>query len=85
MSEVTDANDFYEDDEPVEQIQSAFEGGDKGVTKRPWDVNPLAEAATGTAVAEQPVKKVLVGPVSLRHPNAWPGRSLSHSRDSSRT
>lgn len=85
MTETTDANDFYEDDEPFEKIQSAFERGEKGVTERPGDLSRLGNAITDEAVAEQAVKKVLVGPVSLRHPNAWPGRSQSHSRSSSRT
>lgn len=85
MYEATEANEFYENDEPVEHIQSAFEGGEKGVTKRPSDPGPLSKSTSDRAVAEHPVKKIPVGPVSLRHPNAWPGPSLSHSRDSSRT
>jgi len=36
--------DFYEDDEPVEKIQAAFERGDKGVTERPRDVNQRAKS-----------------------------------------
>jgi hypothetical protein len=30
-----DADDFYEDDEPVEKIMAAFERGEKGVTASP--------------------------------------------------
>ncbi|MFI6508468.1 hypothetical protein ACIBCT_12755 [Streptosporangium sp. NPDC050855] len=30
-----DANEFYEDDEPVEKIVAAFERGEKRVTKHP--------------------------------------------------
>lgn len=29
------ANDFYEDDEPVEDIVAAFERGEKRITQRP--------------------------------------------------
>lgn len=28
-------NDFYEDDEPVEDVRAAFEAGEKGITRRP--------------------------------------------------
>lgn len=28
-------NDFYEDDEPIEEVLAAFERGEKGVTRRP--------------------------------------------------
>jgi hypothetical protein len=30
-----DSDDFYEDDEPVEEIMAAFERGEKGVTAPP--------------------------------------------------
>lgn len=43
--------DFYEDDEPAEEIQAAFERGEKGVTKRPRDLNQRAKSVVDRAVA----------------------------------
>ncbi len=62
MEGVTDPAGFYEDDEPLEKIEAAFERGVKRMTARP--VEPVAVAfscnerlhlqgveATGTTVA----------------------------------
>jgi len=43
------ASDFYEDDEPAERIQDAFDSGEKYVTKRPRDLNQLAKALVDEA------------------------------------
>lgn len=59
MTATNENDDFYEDDEPVEKIRAAFERGEKGVTKRPRDVNRTAasivEDATGEADVTEPV------------------------------
>lgn len=44
--------DFYEEDEPAENIRAAFARGDKGVTKkRPRDLNQLAKSIVDDATA----------------------------------
>lgn len=49
----TNDNDmeFYEEDEPVEKIQEAYTRREKGITKRPRDLNRLAASVVGDAVA----------------------------------
>ena len=45
---------FYEDDEPIEQIRTAFDRGEKGVTaNRPRDLNRLAASIVAEATADQ--------------------------------
>lgn len=51
MTATNEDDDFYEDDEPVEKIQAAFQRGEKGVTKRPRDLNRLAASVVEDAVA----------------------------------
>lgn len=42
MEDVTDPAGFYEDDEPLEKIEAAFERGVKRMTARPAAVAPVA-------------------------------------------
>ena len=46
---MSDANDFYEDDEPVERITAIFESGEKGVTGqvRGWTATLSSPSVTG--------------------------------------
>ncbi|MFB9882970.1 hypothetical protein ACFFMN_34065 [Planobispora siamensis] len=47
------ANDFYEDDEPVEKIVAAFERGEKRLTKQPTrGFNEHLNLAGTTSVGE---------------------------------
>lgn len=70
---MSDASGFYEDDEPVEKVRAAFDRGEKGVTRRPRDLNQMAksivdEAVTETAT-ESAVKTIVLTPVRGNHPN----------------
>jgi hypothetical protein len=49
---MTEANGFYEDDESAEKIWATFEHGQKGVTKRPRDLNRLAASIVQDATDE---------------------------------
>ncbi len=42
MGDMTDPAGFYEDDEPLEKIEAAFERGVKRITTRPADHAPVA-------------------------------------------
>ena len=70
---MSDASGFFEDDEPVEKVRAAFDRGEKGVTKRPHDLNRLAKSIVDEAVAEpaaEPViKTITLTPVRGNHPN----------------
>lgn len=47
-----DDNDFYEDDEPIEDIRAAYEAGDKGITTGRRDINQRAHAIMQAATEE---------------------------------
>lgn len=58
------ANDFYEDDEPVEQILAAFERGEKRQTKRPNRGFNEHLRLPGQLVSGTSASGVLVGNIS---------------------
>ncbi|MEV7970698.1 hypothetical protein AB0O34_32620 [Sphaerisporangium sp. NPDC088356] len=58
------ADDFYEDDEPIEQVLAAFERGDKRLTRRPNRGFNEHLSLFGVAVSETSTSGVLVGHVS---------------------
>jgi hypothetical protein len=45
-------DDFYEEDEPIEDIRAAFKAGEKGVTRGPRDLNERAKSIVDRAVEE---------------------------------
>lgn len=61
--------DFYEDDEPIEEVEAAFAAGDPGVTAYPLDESDLT--------AEQMDALAKGGEVAwLGHPPLQPGEHL---------
>ncbi len=46
---MTDTGDFYEDDEPIEDIIAAFDGGEKGVTEPAPELH-FVQASTNTGL-----------------------------------
>lgn len=51
---------FYEDDEPVEEIEAAWEGGVKGRTGRPRDFNERAVGIVDEATAKMAFEAMTV-------------------------
>ena len=54
MSDVTEPCDFYEDDEPVEDIITYFEQGDHGVTQPSVVLDTLGLAVPDSSTATYP-------------------------------
>jgi len=44
-------DDFYVEDEPIEEVRAAWKRGEKGVTKGPRDLNRRAKGIVDAAVA----------------------------------
>ncbi len=44
-------DEFYEDDEPIEDLRTAWKAGEKGTTSGPRDLNQRARAIVDRAVA----------------------------------
>jgi hypothetical protein len=65
---MTDGSEFYEDDEPIENIRAAFKRGEPVLTARPrTDVNQRAAGIVGAVAArteaeELPRLKLLITP-----------------------
>lgn len=45
-----DQNDFYEDDEPIEEVGAAWKRGEEGVTSGPRDLDQRARSIVDRAV-----------------------------------
>jgi hypothetical protein len=63
----TDMTDFYEDDEPVEKVKKAFEGGTKGVTgppppRAPGQIGINVPKVVATRTKGEPVLVIKLGP-----------------------
>lgn len=48
---MADNDDFYEDDEPIEDVRAAWNAGEKGTTSGPRDLNQRAKSIVDRAVA----------------------------------
>ena len=80
------SDDFYEDDEPIKDVQAAYAQGAKGVTRAPRDLNQRAasivERATGSITASDEAGNVFVSNRIVRPANysgtlPLPGASAS--------